>query len=240
MDSFLTVVSRLKGKQSLSCNDLTAIENQEYDAIKTLKDSKEKSWPRFLRRKSATSSDESINSINGKSSSEVAKTFDCQLAEVREKLAMLRQQDVEFHKRMHSLSNSIGELAASRSSLNSFTHSETSAASNGVMSDDDDDGDYEEQNSYTASGTKGYENNTGKLLPASFSSEVLDSIPTIKVTSYKRRRSSAARRSLRRSDPTLHESARLFNPPLEPDRHSINLTDHTYFYGSTEEISTLL
>ena len=231
MDSFLTVVSKFKGKQSLSCNDLKAIENQDFNTVK--KASKDKSWPRFRRPKSSTSSVESINSIDGRSSSaEIANAFDSQLAEIKEKLAMLRQQDVEFYKRIRSLSNSIGELTASRSSLNSFTHSETSAASNG-MPVSEDEGDYEEHNS-----TKDHKKNTGKSVATSFLSEVLDSIPTIKVTSYKRRRST--RRSLRRSDPTIHESTRLLDSPIEPDRHSIGFTDHAYFYGSAEEISTLL
>lgn len=235
MDSFLTVVTRFKGKQSLSCNDLTAIDEYDnFDTIKQLsKDSKDKSWPRFFKPKSTGSSDESINSKN---CSEIANTFDNQLAEIREKLAMFRQQDNEFHKRMRSLSNSIGDLAASRSSLNSFTHSEASD----LMSGSNDDSDHKEQNNTggITEDSRVIKATTGNLATSS-TSKVVDSVPTIKVTgSYKRKRSS--RRSLRRSDPAIHESARLLNSSMESNEHEMLKNDHVYFYGSAEEISTLL
>ena len=243
MDSFLTVVSRFGGRQSLSCNDLEAIDSG-YDSIKQKrKDTKDstlpRACPRYLRSKSHSSESPAHQSVNRtkrpKSSSELVNSLDCQFAQIRENLAMLRKQDTNFHQRLDSLSNSIGELT-SRSSLNSVSHSENSDASGGVLWDADDDNgeekNYTEDNQTTQSKIEG--------ICTSFSSEVLNSIPIIKVTagSYKKNRSS--KRSARGSDPSVHESANFLNVPTKSSRHSICLADYVYLYGSGEEVSTTL
>ena len=244
MDSFLTVVSRLKGKQSLSCNDLTTIESDydDFDRFKHLrKSSKTGTCPcnRFLRTICAESSAQSMDRSKSRSS-ELVNSLDRQLAEIREKLAMLQEQDADFHERMDSLSNSIGELA-SRSSLNSFGSalSEASGAASDreMLSDEDEDS---EQENYTDDDQ--IIKNKIESISMSFSTELLNSIPTIEVTpdTYRRRRSSKRSSQLRRSDPYVHESAKLLNLSTESNRHSICLTDHAYLYGSGEEISTLL
>ena len=240
MDSFLTVATRLKGRLSLSCNDLSAIESEydDFDSIKQLRrNSKSTSCP-WTRRRFLTSeySDQSLDRAKSKSS-ELVNALDDQLAEIREKLAMLREQDIDFHERMDSLSNSIGEVA-SQSSLSSFGSalSEASeAASDGIPDDADENAEeknYTEDEQIIKSKIEG--------ISKSFSNELLNSIPTIKVTSdpYKRKRSS--KRSVRRSDPYIHGSAELLNSFAESNRHSICLTDHAYLYGSGEEISTFL
>lgn len=240
MDSFLTVISRVKGKQSLSCNDLTAIgsEYDELDAIKQLrKDSKDACWSRFLRPKHAGSMDRTKSRSSNELVNTSVNTLDFQLAQIREKLAMFREQDTEFHERMDSLSNSIGELA-SMSSLSSFTSSETSdraSASSDLTSFTDDDN---EELDYTAEDSAEDDQilkNEMESISKSFSSEVLDFIPTIKVTGcgYNRKRSS--RLSSSRSDPAIHESAKL----LSTNRHSICSMDHAYLYCAGE-ISTIL
>ena len=244
MDSFLTVVSRLKGRQSLSCNDLTTIESDydDFDRFKQLrKSSKTGTCPcnRFLRTICAESSAQSLDRSKSRSS-ELVNSLDRQLAEIREKLAMLQEQDTDFHERIDSLSNSIGELA-SRSSLNSFGSelSEASgAASDGMLSDEDEDS--EEEN--YIDDDQIIKHKIESISAMSFSTELLNSIPTIEVTpdTYRRRRSSKRSSQLRRSDPYVHESAKLLNSSTESNRHSICLTDHAYLYGSGEEISTLL
>ena len=254
MDSFLTVATRFKGRQSLSCNDLEAIQSGHNDADDNNKQlrkyeketSRSLARPRFLRSKShdhcLETSAQSPNRIKSKSSSELVNAVDCQLAEIREKLAMLRKQDTDFHERMDSLTNSIGELT----SQSSFTPSETS---DGMLSDaEDDNGD--DKNCIEDDWI--IQNNI-KSISTSFSSEVLNSmdlitsfreannnIPAIKITpgSYKKKRSS--KRSMRRSDPSLHESGKPLNSSTEPNRHSTCLADYIYLYGSGEEVSTLL
>ena len=240
MDSFLTVATRLKGRLSLSCNDLTTIESEydDFGSIKQLRRNSKSTACPWARRRFLKSecSDQSLDSSKSKSS-ELVNALDDQLAEIREKLSMLREQDIDFHERMDSLNNSIGELA-SRSSLNSLGSalSEASeAASDGMLSDDEEKNYIEDDQIIK---------NKIESISMSFSDELLNSIPTIKITpdSYKRRsrRSSKRSISMRRSDPYVHESAKLLNSFAESYRHSICLTDHAYLYGSGEEISTFL
>lgn len=244
MDSFLTVVSRFGGRQSLSCNDLEAIDSG-YDSIKQKrKDTKDstlpRACPRYLRSKSHSSESPAHQSVNRtkrpKSSSELVNSLDCQFAQIRENLAMLRKQDTNFHQRLDSLSNSIGELT-SRSSLNSVSHSENSDTLGGVLWDADDDN-VEEKNC-----TEGDQIIQSKIesISTSFSSDVLNSIPIIKVTtgSYEKKKRSS-KRSSRGSDPSVHESANFLNVSTKSSRHSICLADYVYLYGSGEEVSTTL
>lgn len=239
MDSFLTAVStRFKGRQSLSCNDLASI-GSGYDDFDSSKQPRKISNGTAYRRRFSQSKSHSVETfapsismdrVKSKSSSELADAVDIQLAQIREKLAMLRKQDTDFHERMDSLANSIGKLT-SRSSAD---------ASDGMLSDVDHDiDDNDDGKNYTEDDQ--IIQDKIKSISTSFSNELLSSIPTIKVTSgsYKRRRSSQ-RRSLRRSDPSLHESAELLDLSTESNRHSICLADYAYLYGSGKEVSTVL
>ena len=240
MDSLLTVFTKFKGKRegrtklSLSCNDLSNIES-DYDKLDTIKQLKRHSkdsslsLPKYL---SPGFSGESMDRAKSKSASDLVNTFDIQLAEIREKLAMFREQDIDFHRRMDSLNNSIGELA-------SLTNSEASdPKSDSMLYDDDDD---DEQ--YYSDDEEIIKNKIENV-SMSFSTEVLDCIPTIKVTPYNRmsvKRRKSSNKSLSRSDPAIHETSRLASSSsVESDRHSICISDHAYFYGSGEEISTIL
>ena len=248
MDSFLAVITRskkrkLEGKLSLSCGDLAALNAQfsESGDLGTIKQRKFKgsnidltsTLPRFFKPKSSGSvpTVESLDRNKSKSSSELVNDFDNQLAEIRSKLAMFREQDLKFHERMDSLSHSIGELASvSRSSLNSFTPSEISASSDLMLSNEEnyaDSDDDDEQN-------HGDELIMENEISSSFSSEVLSCIPAIKVTSSTLGRLNKRRGS---SDPVLHEAASLFKssaPSVRP--HSTYSTDSLH----EKEIITLL
>ena len=59
------------------------------------------------------------------SNSELVNIVDAQLIQIRERLATLREQDIEFRERMDLLSDSVSELA-SQSSLSSFSLSDCS------------------------------------------------------------------------------------------------------------------
>ena len=227
MESFLSVNT---GKLSLSCNDLRVEPEyrHECDMKRPRKHSNgsaglDRSWPRFLRPKSAGSADRARS--RPKSSGEFitqSDNIDYLLADIRERLAMFRKQDTEFHERMDSLSNSIGELA-SRSSL-SLTPSEVSVDSDSIMLSNDD---VNEEN---------YEDDQIIIdeienISTSFSSEVLNSIPAIKVTCYKRRL----------SDTTIHEPVSRKSSAASSERHhSICVPDHAYLYNDGRQISTLL
>ena len=233
MDSYLTATAGFKERQSLSCNNLAAIQSGCNDKRlrKHAKDTSSLTRPRFLSHgHSPETSARSMNRSRSKSSSELVDAVDSQLAEIRGNLTMLRRQDTDFHKRMYSLTNSIGELT-SRSSL-----PPSGETSDGMPSHTDD------ANGKDKSCTEDdriIKNNT-KIISKSFSSEVFKSIPVIMVTSdsYKRRPSST--RSLRRYDPSLHESAKPLNLSTGSKRRGTCLTDYTYLYGSGEEVSTLL
>ena len=217
------------GKLSLSCNDLRA-ESEYHDMKRPRKHSSgsatlDRSWPRFLRPKSAGSVDRRAKSKPRPSSSGEfvsVNNIDHLLTDIRERLAMFRKQDVEFHERLDSLSNSIGELA-SISSV-SLTPSEASevvsidSADLILSNDDDNEENYEDDQIIM---------DEIESVSTSFSSEVLNSIPTIKVTCYKRRL----------SDTTIHEPV---SRKLSVERHSICVPDHTYLYNDGREINTLL
>ena len=76
-------------------------------------------------RQSPLTSVQSMDRAKSRSNDELVNDVDCQLTQIREKLAMMREQDLQFRDRMDSLSSSVSELA-SRSSLSSFTSSECS------------------------------------------------------------------------------------------------------------------
>ena len=244
MDSFLTAVStRFKGRQSLSCNDLASIGSgyDDFDSSKQLRKISKGTQAAAFRRRFSQSKSHSVETfapsismdrVKSKSSSELADAVDIQLAQIREKLAVLRKQDTDFHERMDSLANSIGELT-SRSSADT---------SDGMLSDADHDIDYDNDDGKNYTEDDQIIQDKIKSISTSFSNELLSSIPTIKVTSgsYKRRRSSQRRRSLGRSHPSLHESAELLDLSTESNRHSVCLADYAYLYGSGKEGSTVL
>ena len=167
MDS---VFKKTKGRLSFSCSDITNLESATvYDQFNLEQQSKDSRntcgcrLTRFLMPKPPDSLDRTMR----KSCCKLKNNIDDQLAEIREKLAMFRKQDTKFRERIDSLSHSIGELASDRSSLNNFTTSEDSMIF---------DNDAEEQNFEEAE-------INGKIC-SSFSTEVLNSIPNIKVTCY--------------------------------------------------------
>ena len=245
MDSFLAIITRSKkkfeGKLSLSCGDLAAIDSQyKVGTIEQRKCSKgstlDLSLPRFLRPKSAGFSPTgSMDRTKSRSSNELVTDFDSQLAEIREKLAKFREQDVEFHERIDSLSHSIGELA-SRSSLNSFTPSEVSVAS---LSSDEYDSDSEEEEEGEPEEEQNYKDDHTiekeiETISKSFLSDVLNSIPAIKVTCHQRKLS----KRRKSSDPT--EAVRLLKSSVATERpHSI-CSSPDYEYLCEESVSTLL
>ena len=230
MDSFLAVITRSKkkfeGKLSLSCGDLASYSHYEADSterrISTKDQSLDSSLPRFLRPKSAGCAAGSMDRTKSRSSNELANDFDCQLAEIKEKLAKFREQDVEFHERMDSLNHSIGELASRTSS---FTPSEVSAISD--LSNDEDNSEEEDDD---------FIENEIEAISKSFSSDLLNSIPAIKVTCDKKK----LFRRRQSSDPAIHEAARLLKSSVaaERPRSAVYSPDYGYLYG--EEVSTLL
>lgn len=64
----------------------------------------------------------SMDRAKSRSNDELVDNVDYQLTQIREKLAQMREQDLQFRERMDSLSTSVSELS-SRSSLSSFTTS---------------------------------------------------------------------------------------------------------------------
>ena len=187
MTHFLTVRRPSKAargkveKLSLSCGDLTTIEPlyDEYDIKRRSRKYSKDTWPRLLRAsrlrpKISRSMDRTKSKSSEELSIEVVDTFDSQLTKIREKLATFRKQDMEFRERMKSLSNSIDELS-SRSSI--AAPSEVSATSDLMMSNDDVDDvlSYEDDD-------QTIENKIKSISAMSFSTEVLNSIPTITIT----------------------------------------------------------
>lgn len=186
MTHFLTVRRPSKAargnaeKLSLSCGDLTTIEPlyDEYDIKRRSRKYSKDTWPRLLRAsrlrpKISRSMDRTKSKSSEELSIEVVDTFDSQLTKIREKLATFRKQDMEFRERMKSLSNSIDEL----SSRSSIAPSEVSATSDLMMSSDDVDYvlSYEDDD-------QTIENKIKNISAMSFSTEVLNSIPTITIT----------------------------------------------------------
>ena len=185
MAHFLTVKRSSKaardkaGKLSLSCGDLSTIEPlyDEYDVKRRSRSFFKDTWPRLLRP-SLSPKIRSLDRIKSKSSEElssqfeVVNTLDSQLAKIKENLAKFREQDMEFRERMKSLSISIDEL----SSRSSPAPSEVSATSDLMISNDEVD----DELSYTEDQT--IENKIKSMSAMSFSTEVLNSIPTITIT----------------------------------------------------------
>ena len=95
------------------------------------------------------------------------------LIEIKDRLSMFREQDLEFRGRLHSLSNSVDELT-SRSSLSLSEASTPSDEANEEEVWEDEDQRIE---------------NKIKDASVSLSSEVFNCIPVIEVTYYKERRS---------------------------------------------------
>ena len=193
----------LAGKQSLSCSDITALASA---AQHDQSDSKQRRSSlrredsilhKFMRPKSPlVHSTES----NKKRTQRPASTppdlddIDQRLIQIREKLSMFREQDVEFRERLDSLSNSIDELASRSSLASSDVPSDDSAEEHCDNCEDDlEDADLAIENNF-------------KNLSMSLSNEVLNCVPSITVTSYMR----CCRQS---SDPSIHETAKLLQLP---------------------------
>ena len=191
--SFLTVFAMSKalgGKQSLSCSDITAL---------TVSAARQDQSDNKQRRTSLRHEDSLLHKLMRpksplaqKRTARPASTppdlddIDQRLIQIREKLSMFREQDVEFRERLDSLSNSIDELA-SRSSLAS---SDETIPSDDAAEEHDNEDDLEDAD-------LAIENNF-KNLSMSLSNEVLNSVPSITVSYYKRCRQS--------SDPSIHET----------------------------------
>lgn len=105
-----------------SCGDLQEL----YSSNKKRKNSKVIPASRYSPpSQSPLTNVHSMDRAKSRSNDELVNDVDCQLTQIREKLAMMREQDSQFRERMDSLSNSVSELS-SRSSLSSFTSSECS------------------------------------------------------------------------------------------------------------------
>lgn len=191
MDPFLSVLTSSKRKQCLSCGDIAALaSNADYDQSRLEQPRKQSATAicpsihprRFLQQISPPV--HSVDRIKSRSCSELVNNIDCRLADIKNTLAIFREQDIEFRRRMRSLSNSIDDLASSRSSL----ASECSNASDLVVFANVKDDQVIE--------------NKIKAISASFSSDVLNCIPTIAITCHMARQA---------SDPTLHENGRESN-----------------------------
>lgn len=179
MDPFLTVLTTSKRKQCLSCGDIAAlVSDTDYDHLcleRPRKHSATAICPsihprRFLRQKSPPA--HSVHRIKSRSCEELVNNVDCRLAEIKNALAIFREQDIDFRKRMHSLSNSIDDLASSHSSL----ASEDSTASDPVVFANDKE-------------DQSIENKINDI-SGSFSSDVLNCIPTIAITCHMARQTS--------------------------------------------------
>ena len=189
--SFLTVpmmFKALSGKQSLSCSDITSLTTatkQNHSQSKRRRSSLVRSADtllhRFVRPKSPLVHSMERTKTRTPASTPDLDDIDQRLLQIRKKLSMFREQDMEFRERLDSLSNSIDELA-SRSSL----------ASDSLEDSDDDIDECRYKDDDQTIG------NDLKNVSMSFSSEVLNCIPYITVTPYKRMWQS--------SDPSIHAS----------------------------------
>jgi len=173
----------------------------------------------------------SMDRAKSKSNSELVNDVDYQLAQIREKLAMMREQDLQFRERMDSLSTSVSEIA-SRSSLSSFTPSECSDL--GSLDEASEEEEYEEEQT---------------IGQRTFSNERLLRIPTIRVTGrpHFNRPPIKCVHMRQSSDPSSmyshpelpEENAEAF----ETQRHSTYSADQAMClypqYNNAEEISTL-
>lgn len=181
--AFLSVFSISKGKQSLSCGDIPALTSAKERRVqfdmkqrRSLKP-EELFRPRFMRPKSPLIR---CSKSRKQSGSNALDDIDRQLVQIKQKLSIFRDQDMEFRERLDSLSNSIDELA-SRSSIGSILSEASIDSDLGIAQDDDDD---------DASSIDEEENCEDDIEMAiknmsagtSFSDEVLSHIPAILVT----------------------------------------------------------
>lgn len=151
-----------------SCGDLPELYTANNSKPKR-KNSKVLSGSREGSRYSPTSQSpltnaQSMDRVKSRSNDELVDDVDYQLTQIREKLAMMREQDMQFRERMDSLSSSVSELA-SRSSLSSFTSSECSDL--GSLDEVSEEEEYEEEQT---------------IGQRKFSNERLLRIPTIRVS----------------------------------------------------------
>ena len=114
-----------------SCNDLPDL----YTANNVSKKRKNSKSSRYSPPSpSPLTNVQSMDHAKSRSNDQLVDNVDNQLTQIRERLALMREQDSEFRERMDSLSTSVSELASrsslssftSRSSLSSFTSSECS------------------------------------------------------------------------------------------------------------------
>ena len=187
-------------KKSLSCDDIPGIiessdsvadydQRHNHDWSSKRKDSGTRSLPRFLKPKYSLM--HSMDRDKSVSSEDIIGNVDWRLFQIKKDLATFRQQDIKFRERMGSLSNSIDDIASS----SSLTASEISTTSDLVMSNNEDTcEDYFKDDKTLENEIKG--------ISLSFSSEVLNHIPSIAVKCYKTRQG---------SDPALHETANYIN-----------------------------
>ena len=179
--TFLSVFAMSKGKQSLSCNDIPALttikEHRDQLDIKQRRNSRPEELIRskFLRSKSPLLHSSKSKSRN---SSHALDDLDRQLVQIKQKLSIFREQDMEFRERLDSLSYSIDELA-SRSSIASNL-SEVSIDSDLVFEQNDDANSENEELDYEDD--LSIENEIKNISSTSFSDEVLSRIPVISVT----------------------------------------------------------
>ena len=159
----------LGGKQSLSCGDIAALTSPTGHGRSGRRNSEAEGEffrSRFLRVKSPLL--QSMDRGKSKSSSAL-DDIDRQMIQIKAKLSMFREQDINFRERLDLLSNSIGELASSSDS-----------EASDLMSPDDYDSSSDEENC----GDDQRIENEIKNISISFSSEVFSRIPIIEVTPY--------------------------------------------------------
>ena len=174
-------ISKALGKQSLSCGDITTLTKHEEAQTTSCStpDSGARNCGTFLRSRFLRPKSALLHAVDLRRCSSPLDDIDRRLTEIKDKLSMFREQDLEFRGRLHSLSNSIDELAP-RSSLSLSEASTPSDEANEEEIWEDEDQRIE---------------NKIKDVSMSLSSEVLNCIPVIEVTSYKEQQS---------SDPAFH------------------------------------
>lgn len=231
MDSFFVLSQK---QQSLSCGDIAALATgtAEHDQsyVKQLqlqrRNSKSASLQRFWKATSSlvhstTAVDRAktlLSTRPSSSSCDLADDIDCQFTRIKNELAKFREQDVKFRERMDSLSTSIDELVSqSGCSTPSDISTASSSASDPIMSSDDDSNEvYKDDHIEHA-----IKNN---VISMSFSSEMLNCIPTIALTYYNGRQL---------SDPTIHGKVKPEDMTSLATHHHQRTysTDQVYFYS---------
>ena len=171
-------------KKSSSCENISSLISlyKDYDqSYYTHRKSMTLFSPqRLLKPKSPLVRSNSLHANTGKnaSSSDIASNIDCRLIQIKKQLAMFRQQDTDFRERMDSLSNSIEDLTPSTCSLTSQSEVSDIMTSTDYASEEQH---YKDDQTIE---------NEIKNVSLSFSSEVLNRIPSIAVTCYKTRHAS--------------------------------------------------